>query len=238
MAGIDVEDTQGYVEFFGSRDMATFAERLSLIIARELNPVTRARYSALLQDLFGDLHSLAARTARLADEEIQGLLDERLKRPESEGKQHLREGIHSEIYPGLGRLGGVGVVNKEDITEFDYWKVQEEGSAVTYPGFIGRKLFGSFIGGASPDAPRAEHAGSPAPPHARYVPASQARGGARGAGYPYGPGEIRHDIEPKHFIRDGAARAWTEYVRGIHSLSQRYAQRLLRIAGQQGSLRR
>lgn len=217
----------GYWDFFDNPDIPTFVEGLSALAAREPDLIATAQYVAVLKDIQRDLAALAARTAAKADETARGVLKAKRKRPAYASPDHgpLEEHIKSEPFPGLARLGAVGIARESLLHEHPGWAVQEYGSKEIYPGFVGRLLYGAFVGGeGSPDSPRRRYGieGGEDPPHAKYIP----------GGSPSGPGVIRQDIEPKHFLRAADDVAWAEYLRGVRVIEATYAARLLRIAGQ------
>lgn len=229
MAKLSAQDTAGYLEFFGSTDMIAFVEGVSALVPRyAYDPVFVAQIRSMIDDLFADLTVAAVKAAETANKRMPGIIEEERKRPKQHVSEDLADHIRSEPYPGLAKLGGVGIVELEEIEKVPYWRVIEEGSEVAYPGFVGRTLYGGFVDGAPREAPRAQYAGVDDPPHGAFVP------GKAPANFPggTGPGEIQHEIQPKHFIRNGANEAWAVYEKQIRRISKEYGARLLRIDGQ------
>lgn len=207
-------------EFFGSHSMIATLETLAqirrvLLVERDPRAVVAAQ---LLVSLDAELAALSLRTAGLADKAIRKRIATTQRRPATSHQHHLADLIKSEPMP----LGSVAVarldelnkaVNPESSSSKSYWLTQEEGSKETGNQMIGRVLFGRFVGPSHENRPLAEYRGAAGAPGSEFI------FGGPGSGY----GTISHEIEGRHFLRDGAEAAWNYYRTQIQEISTRYA---------------
>lgn len=215
-------------ETFGSTGMLTALTRIAAlrIEAQAAGlPQISIQLSRLLVELEGDLAQLSRRTAAVTDRAIRDRFRATQTRPETPKPHHLVDMIRSAPLP----LGGVAIALIEELDKAvneetgygPYWRAQELGSVAVGNPMTGRVLFGRFAGPGHDDAPRAQYAGGPAP-------GSSFAYGALGGDDP-GYGTIQHEIQPRHFLRDGTDEGWTFYRAEIDRLSARYAERLAAI---------
>lgn len=215
-------------ETFGSTEMLTALTRMAAlrIEAQAAGlPELSVQISRLLVELEDDLSQLSRRTAAVADRAIRDRFRATQTRPETSKAHHLVDMIRSAPLP----LGGVAVALIDELDKAineetgygPYWRAQEYGSVAVGNVMTGRVLFGRFAGPGHDDAPRAQYAGGPAP-------GSSFAYGALGGDDP-GYGTVQHEIEPRHFLRDGTDEGWTFYRAEIDRLSARYAERLAAI---------
>jgi hypothetical protein len=205
-----------------SSDMLTALRLLSHLRneARTIRPDVGVALTRAFVELERDLVALSERTAAFADERIRAKIRSTQKRPPTEHPVHLLDVIKSEILP----LGGVavGVLSELDKLENPetggrYWRTQEEGSVAVGNVMTGRILYGRFVGPGYSEVPsRIDGA---------FRPGSEFLFGDL-SGDPPGFGTIQHEIEPRHFMRDGSLEAFAEYRREITALSRRYSERL------------
>jgi hypothetical protein len=213
---------------FGSADM-----RLAITLLAEISNETRKigleniapPVRAMLEQLEGDLGSLARATAQIADYAIVNRLRETQVRPETTRSLHLQDLVVS--LPSA--FGGVKIALIDELDKATnpdgygpYWSAQEYGSAEVGNTMVGRILFGRFEGPGHDDVPRMEYAG------ARGAPGSDFYWGVDG-GAAGGLGTIGHEDQPRHFLEAGTAAAGVTYAEGITRLSRGFAARILEL---------
>jgi hypothetical protein len=220
----------------------TPAQRRSLLaLEREIAGERRA-LALIARDNRQQLNDLAAKTAGRATTSIRERLAATAERPDTGVKPHLADLIESA--PLLPNTGAVGIASETKLDRAvnpntpgygPYWRAQEYGTGSTnvppgtkaVPSQIGRKkkLYGYFYetGVTSPSRPQAQYAGGRGP-HPIFIPSSGGQRGARGGGG--GVGVIRHEIQPRHFIRDGADRAVVQWRREMSRIDTQTAKAL------------
>ena len=190
-----------------------------------------------------ELDTLAVATAKEATAAIRRRLKATQVRVDTRLGPHLSGGIKSRPLHRFGTIatGEVGIADEAALDRVlnptspqygPYWRAQEYGTGQSAPGQpavpsqIGRVLYGFFYGaglGGNPEVPRAQYAGGGGP-HPIFVSAKSQRsiygslgfgGGGGQRGGVGGLGTIGHEIEGRHFIRDGADDARTAWRRGI-----------------------
>lgn len=180
--------------------------------------------SQVVAALDTELGAAARRTAAVADDAIRQKIRETAKRPDTAHPIHLLDAIRSApIAQGVVAVGLLEELNKVENSETGgiYWRTQEEGSVAVGNIMTGRPLFGRFVSDSTgySDVPRAEYGGAGNAPGAEFFFGDL-------SGDPPGFGTIQHEIQPRHFLRDGADAAFAEYQREITDLSRRYAARV------------
>lgn len=183
------------------------------------------------------LDAHAATTAAKATAEIRARLRATQRRQDTRNAPHLSGGVRSRALHRFGGLatGEVGVADEDELDKIvnptspqygPYWRAQEFGTGGGgVPSQLGRVIRGYFYGPGltDPTPPRSIYAGGGGP-HPIFVSAKAQRaiygslgfsggGGARGGVGGYGT--IEHEIQARHFIRDGANRAEAEWRRGM-----------------------
>lgn len=218
----DAASAPNHWDFFGSRQLILALEEMTnlrRLMSAEGDPRSLAM-SRLIVDLDAEMTLLGVRTAELADRNIKARIRTTQKRPDTTHKLHMVDAVKSEGLP----LGGVvvaktdeldKVVNQESSSSKPYWLTQELGSVETGNAMTGRILFGRFQGPGHDERPMAEYRGGGGP-------GSEFLFGGTGAGY----GTISHEIEGRHFLRDGSNEAWAYYVKEVQRISERYAAEL------------
>lgn len=211
---------------FQSRDMFVAIVELSdlayeaVISAPELAPALRT----ILKRLEADLAEVARETAARSALWMREALDAGQIRPDKDASHHLRDLIVSTPYAfGSVKLGLIAELDKavnEQSGYGPYWRAIEEGSVAVGNTMTGRVLFGSFYGPGHDDAPRAEFSG-------RGGPGAEFLMGDPAGGF----GTIEHEIQPRHFLRDGAERAALYYGFYIRDLSRKYAREITALMG-------
>lgn len=161
-----------------------------------------------------ELERIAVAAAKDADARMRQRLAATRKRPDTRVKPKLRDNLVSRPLPGAIEVGSVGVADVDRLDKVvnplypdygPYWRAQEDGSRAA----VGKRVKGYFYGGGytTPDVPRAQYVGGRGP-HPIFVTASRLPGRRGGSG---GPGLIQHGVQPRHFIRDGAAAAAADW---------------------------
>jgi hypothetical protein len=183
-----------------------------------------------------------------------------LNRGDTGRGQHLRNAIRSAALPRIGGLatGAVGVADVAILDALrnpigrwgPYWQAQEYGTAAEsargeVPKQKGRVIRGAFFGrgfSGDPSPPDPNFQGLRVGPHPIFVSSragaallqaagfSGARGVGKKGGVAGGFGTISVELPGRHFIRDGANLARTEWLSGMRALEFR-ALRDLRAAG-------
>lgn len=187
-----------------------------------------------------ELEALARDTAKDADLKIRQQLVATKKRVGRTGKRPgLMDVIHSRPvhrFRGVA-TGEVGVADEAWLDRAvnplgpqygPYWFAQEFGSTAQ----LGRMIRGFFGDAGGPiDVPRAQFKGGGGP-HPIFYPAG-AGAGASGRGQGPGTrggrggwGTIDHPIQARHFIRDGATRAFADYLVGVARVESNVLRRL------------
>jgi hypothetical protein len=192
--------------------------------ARTIRPDIQVALTREFVGLERDLVLLSERISKFADERIRAKIRSTQKRPPTEHPVHLLDVIKSEPLP----LGGVAIGVLDELNKLEnpesggvYWRTQEEGSVAVGNKMTGRILYGRFVGpGGYSEAPSRISGG--------FRPGSEFLFGDLSGDAP-GFGTIQHEIEPRHFLRDGSLEAFAEYRREITGLSRRYATRLAGI---------
>lgn len=210
-------------EFFGSSDML---EAASLVAAARREAIAKGRVaeardiSVMMVDLQRELDSLSFKAAEIFDEKAREKLEQTRLRPQTNrGGKHLEDCIASKPWGGFGGVK-VGLVEELDQAERDggvYWRTQEVGSVEVGNIMTGRRLVGRF----DDDRPRSEFSRDNLGPGVMAPSGDFHWGGTN-----YGKGVIRSEIEGRHYLAEGAERAWEHYVAEISRLSHNYATRL------------
>lgn len=211
-------------EIFSCSVMFRVLEDLSVIrtrFAAQADP--RALFVAqLIVNINADLELLALRTAEVADKAIKGVITRTERRPATTHPHHLRDSIQSVPLP----FGGVAVGLLEELAKVEnpqtggvYWLTQEEGSRETGNSMTGRVLFGKFEGPNHFERPMEEYRGVAGAPGSEFL------FGQPGGGY----GTIAHEIEGRHFLRQGADEAFAYYVRGLERISTKYSTEIVAL---------
>lgn len=212
---------------------------------------TQAVLYRSFNDFEKGLRHVAQRGATNAQQAMRDTLDARIGPRGSTGRSpHLKQRVTARALPPLGgtETGAVGVAPEEVLNRAvdplnpqygAYWRAIEFGTAnqqlepgdPKVPSQKGRVIKGYFFEagyGGSGEPPRATY--QQGGPHPLFV---SARAGAQQAasigfssgigprGGAGGYGTIKREIVGKHFIRDGAARAATEWKREMAALQAR-----------------
>lgn len=215
-----------YTTFY-SADMVAAVGMLERLrsLAASVRPDVAAEVAVTLGSLQADLAILSERTAQLADARIRDRIHATAApgREQTNRPHHLADSIKSDPLPG----GGVAIALLDELNALEnpetggvYWLAQEEGSVAVGNVMTGRVIFGEFFGRAGARRPTAGARG----PESTFVSARY------GAAVDPGFGTIQHEIEPRHFLRDGSLEAFGVYREGVRHLSRRYAQRVAAIA--------
>jgi hypothetical protein len=191
-----------------------------------------------------ELNELAARTAAEASASIRQRLAATSVRDPTGVPPHLASLIYSRPLGGIfENTGTVGVARESTLDRAinpntpgygPYWRAQEFGTGPQprrpgepeIPTQVGRVIYGHFYGaGASGPGsrPQAQYAGGGGP-HPVFIPSSQRRGPRGGAG---GKGTIRHEIQARHFIRDGADLALVSWAAAMKRIDHKAAVQLM-----------
>jgi hypothetical protein len=198
-------------------------------------------------DMNRGLDALAKRTAVEATAAIkQRIAATRARNRGDTGRgQHLRNAVKSRALPRVAGLA-TGEVGVADVAVLDalvnpiggygsYWRAQEYGTGVDspfgpIPSQVGRVIRGYFFGrgfSGTPEPPREQYRGLGVGPSPIFVGARAGAaafgglgfaGGAGRQGGKGGYGTISVDLPGRHFVRDGADVARTNWLRGIRAI--------------------
>ena len=236
-------------------DAIRLAEQVEATYVRLGRPGRAAHTADALRRAYAafsdDLDALAKATAIDAQKRMRDQLRLTRKRPDTRMTPQLRNNLIARPeYPG-GKLA-TGVVGVADIERLDsvvnplgpqygpYWRAQEYGTTA----HVGRVIRGFFFGpggGGTPSRPQAQYAGGKGP-HPIFVTAGQHAAAASVLGFSAdeaggggtrgglgGFGTIRHPIQPRFFIRDGANQAEAEWRTELALLERKAVARLDRV---------
>lgn len=223
-------------------------ERAALGLAPTTIATQREIRAAYL--LFNDeLDTLARTTAAAADRRIRERLKATQKRQDTRLSPRLQDLIKSRAISPLGRglsTGAVGIADEDWLDKAvnptsphygPYWRAQEFGTGTPeVASQIGRVLRGYFFGPglSDPEVPRAIYSGGGGP-HPIFVSSRSQlslygsagfSGGAGSRGGLGGFGTIRHEIQGRHFIRDGANAVLADWRAGIRQIESTTIARL------------
>jgi hypothetical protein len=210
-----------------SSDMLQALQLLSRLRneARTVRPDVAIGLTRAFVELERDLSLLSERVAAVADERIRARIRSTQRRPPTDHPVHLLDVIKSEPLP----LGGVAVGVLDELNKLEnpesggvYWRTQEEGSVAVGNKMTGRILYGRFVGPGG-------YSATPSRIEGHFRPGSEFLFGDLSGDAP-GFGTIQHEIQPRHFLRDGSLEAFAEYRREITALSRRYSERLAGLA--------
>lgn len=214
-----------YTTFYSS-DMLLALRELSRLRgeAASVRPEIAVELTRALVNLERDLLVVSERTAKLADARIRDRIKATAskQRTVTERPFHLTDGIVSEPLP----LGGVAVGILSELDKVrnpedggTYWRTQEEGSVAVGNRMTGRVLYGRFVGQGYSEVPVRGARG----------PGSEFMFGVLSGDTP-GFGTIQHEIQPRHFLRDGSLEAFGIYREEVKSLSRAYGKRVAALA--------
>lgn len=209
---------------FQSRDMFLAIVELSDLAytAAVVMPALAPALRTILQRLEGDLAQVANETAVRSVQWAREALDAGQVRPDKDAAHHLRDLIISAPSAfGSVKIGLIAELDKAVNAQSGYgpyWRAIEEGSVAVGNVMTGRVLFGSFVGPGHDDAPRSEFSGVPGP-GAEFLMGDPAGG----------LGTVEHEIEPRHFLRQGTEQAALYYGFYVRDLSRKYAREILAL---------
>lgn len=199
----------------------------------------RARAAALdaaLQQMFARVDLLAKRTAVTADNTIRARIAATQKRPSTPGP-HMRDHIHSVPLPSTVPGGAVGIANLDELdkvvnprTGGAYWLAQEIGTGRT----------DNETGITMPSQKAGVFGGPRKPVLGFFQPGDSRANESQFRVHPYFQQEpyrkgipamvVRREIQPRHFLRDGAEVAYQQHGSGLRSIEKSALTRMDRIA--------
>jgi hypothetical protein len=193
-----------------------------------------------------DMEKAAAVGAAAATKAVRRRFDQ-TRSARSSGASRLRRSLTARPAKFALPTGNVGigdidlldrVVNPFSPSFGSYWLAQEIGtgaqdaeSGVSIRSQLHRRIFGFFTdrsGGGNIDVPRAGGG-----THARFVAASSPNAVLGPRGGRGGPGEIKREIQGRHFLRDGRDHAfdtWLAHIRAADTRAIRSLQGLLGLS--------